>query len=147
MSADNNNDAPEEGGGEPLPERTPKPLKWYSEARRPITAEDLAGSPVVTQLILERLETAEDMNDEISNFRNQYHLKDKENAVLKGNLVASDSHEVLYTICVSLGSLIIGLSPSVSNTLWLQVVLIIVGIILIAAGFLSKWVLKKGSEK
>ncbi|MFH0757346.1 MAG: hypothetical protein V2B15_08675 [Bacteroidota bacterium] len=114
------------------------PGKPYSKLKREIGEEDLA-HPAVQRLLLNEIDKLEQKNEDLNSLREKYYILDKENAVLKQSLKSIGANEVLYGICLTIGSILIGLSGQFKETGYTWV-LILVGGLLIGAGIISKFV-------
>lgn len=84
-----------------------QPEKPLSRLSRVLTEEDLKGAGV-RKMLLGQLDEYEQCKDELSNYRRNYHAKDKEAAVLKEKLAGFITFEWLYSLLLSLGAILIG---------------------------------------
>jgi len=107
-----------------------------AKLRRELTEEEL--TPTVGRLLLDEIERVERENEELKEYRERYHDADKQCAILREQTKAAKSGEVLYSFSLSVGALVIGLTPA----FWAQgaaaVGCIVVGSLLILAGLISK---------
>ena len=114
-----------------------KSRKAFSKLRRELSEEEL-NSPAVQKLLLDNLDQLENMNFELEIYEENFHIVDKEKAVLQEKLKSSQSSEILYTFTLTIGAAIIGLAP----TFWATgygVLVIIVGFLLVMGGIISKF--------
>ena len=86
---------------------------------------------------LELEDILREKEEAFNNLNNQYHKIDKEKGILDEKFSTSKSQEVLYSFCLTSGSIIIGLSKNYwSNGFgW---IFLVVGLFLIIGGIISK---------
>ncbi len=111
----------------------------YQKLRRDLSEEELK-SPGTQKLLLSDLDRLEDEVNNLKSFQDKYHAKDKEKAVLEEKLIISLSKEILYSVAISLGATLIGLS----NSIWSSAnnngqIILACGIVLIIGGLTSKF--------
>lgn len=111
----------------------------YQKLRRDLSEEELS-SPGTQKMILSDLDRLEDEVDTLLVYKDRFHAKDKSEAVLKEQLKSSTSKEVLYTVSISLGATLIGLS----NSIWVAennngAIVLTCGIVLVIGGLISKF--------
>ncbi len=111
----------------------------YQKLRRDLSEEELS-SPGTQKMILSDLDRLEDEVDTLLVYKDKFHAKDKSEAVLKEQLKSSTSKEVLYTVSISLGATLIGLS----NSIWTTennngAIVLTCGIVLVIGGLISKF--------
>lgn len=123
------------------------PVSPYSNIKREITEEDLK-SPAVQRILLSEVDKLEnrtlDLEDILKNntedfnsLKDNYHSADKKNGILEEKFKTSKSQEILYSFCLTSGSIIIGLS----KTVWdqgLGGIFLGIGFFLIIGGLISK---------
>jgi len=125
------------------------PSSPYSNIKREISEADLS-SPALQRILLSENDKLENRNLELENIlsttnvgfnyiKDKYHEKDKEHAIIVEKLKSYKSLEILYTLCLTSGSIIIGFAKSVSETGYSGLFLGI-GILLIIGGITSKTV-------
>ena len=123
------------------------PLSPYSNLRRGISEEDLQ-TPAVQRILLSEVDKLENrcleledilrnkMSD-LSDLKDKYYSKDKEKAIVDEKFKTSVSQEILYSFCLTSGSVILG----ISNIVWSDgygSLFVAVGILLILGGIISK---------
>ncbi len=143
------NQSSEEGDGVPLVNILSKPKRSYQKAHTFLKAEDLATATGV-QFLLDKIEELDFQNEELSSFREKFHEKDKEAALSDSKINAATSHEIIFGVCLSMGSIAIGIVPSISGIEkfgWLPYSVGGLGLILIVGAILSKLLLRSGSMK
>lgn len=130
---------PEKAGEEAEIEKITQPIipsSPYSRIRREIAEEDLQ-SPAVQRILLGEVDRLQSQVSDLELTRDKYYLADKKTAVLEEKLKALTSHEVLYSVCLTIGSAIIGLASVIwsGGYGW---VAISIGSILVIGGVISK---------
>ena len=123
------------------------PVSPYSNIRRSISEEDLQSSAIQRILLSEvdKLEnkanaleiSVKDQFSEYKKLQDSYHLVDKEKSILEEKLKTNKAQEVLYSFCLTSGSIIIGLS----KTVWEQGlggIFLALGLFLIIGGLITK---------
>jgi len=106
-----------------------KPSKPFSKVRREVTEEELMTNSTALRLILGQLDQAELRVGELSEYQEKSHKADIKVAVLEEQLKTSRAIEVMFAICLTFGSLLIGLTPSYGLYAFLTgAVLFIVGV-------------------
>jgi len=112
------------------------PGKPFQKIARELAADDLSNS-AVHKLLLNELDKLEDQVASLQSVKEDYHKLDKENAVLKEKVKKNTAFELLYTICLAVGSACIGFSKlfNFSEQGW---VLVLFGGVLILTGILTK---------
>jgi hypothetical protein len=109
------------------------PSKPYSKLRRELADEDLSNG-AVQKLLLGEIDRLEGDKQDLEAYEVRFHEADKERAILSEKLKAEKSHEVLYGICLTIGSALLGVAslPQLGDKWWLALgmggVLIIVGV-------------------
>jgi len=112
----------------------------YSRINREISESDLE-SPAVQRILLGEVDKLQSKVDDLQNFKSNYHESDKKCAILEEKVKSMNSGEILYSICLTMGSILIGLSTAIWSTGhgWISIVL---GGLLIISGIASKVVKK-----
>ncbi|MFD0988463.1 hypothetical protein ACFQ1R_00010 [Mariniflexile jejuense] len=133
---------PKEGNDSSSEKTLHKKKGAYQKLKRDLSEEEL-NSPGTQKLLLSDLDRLEDEVDDLKKFRDDYYESDKKRAILDEKLTASISKEVLYTVAISLGATLIGLS----NSIWSADnnnghIILFSGLILIIGGLISKFFLK-----
>lgn len=115
------------------------PVDPYANVRRALSEEELA-SPAVQRLLLSDYDRVERECERLKSFEDEYHKCDKRVAVLEEKLKTSTASEILYTCCVSIGSVLAGVSSIYwNNRGWL---LLCIGIALVIGSVIYKLVEK-----
>jgi hypothetical protein len=97
-------------GGTPT-QAPPKQASALSGIRRDLTDEELS-SAGARKLLIDRLDQTERRVVELEDFREKYHVADKQVAVLTEKTKQSTAAEVLYGFALSAGAIFVGLAPS-----------------------------------
>jgi len=122
------------------------PSSPYSNIKREITEDDLK-SPAVQRILLGEIDKLENRNidlefsfkNSVSNYdilKDKYHNRDKEAEILSEKLKTHKSQEILYSFCLTSGSIIIGLA----KTVWAEygILFLGIGLFLIIGGIITK---------
>jgi hypothetical protein len=123
------------------------PVSPYSNIKREITEEDLK-FPVIQRILLSEVDKLERKNSKyedilkstdinFNKLKDEFHEKDKQKDILEEKLKSHKSQEILYSFCLTSGSIMIGLSKQVWNE-GLGGVFIGIGLFLIIGGIISK---------
>lgn len=112
------------------------PNSPYSGIRREISEEDLS-SPAVQRILLGEVDKLQSQVCELEAIESQFHLVDKKTAILEEKLKAVNSHEVLYSLTLTVGSIVIGLSSMIwdKGYGWIAIA---IGSILVIGGIASR---------
>lgn len=123
-------------GSVAIPTEYSIPPNPYSQISRQISEADL-DSPVIKRILLSEVDKLQYRIANLENTEEQFHVVDKERAVLLEKIKALSSQEVLYGFCLTVGSIIIGLSSIVwsDGYGWIPIV---VGASLVVGAVLSK---------
>ena len=125
------------------------PNSPYSNIKREITEEDLK-SPAVQRILLGEVDKLENRNLELenvlnnsiskySNLQDNFHEIDKQKSILEEKLKTHKSQEILYSFCLTSGSILIGLAKLVwEKDADLGALFIGIGVLLIIGGIISK---------
>lgn len=122
------------------------PSSPYSNIKREISEEDLK-SPAVQRILLGEIDKLENRNVDleftlktnVSNYdilKDKYHERDKQADILNEKLKTHKSQEILYSFCLTSGSIIIGFA----KTVWAEygVLFLGMGLFLILGGIITK---------
>lgn len=123
------------------------PNSPYSNIQRSISEEDLK-SPALQRILLSEVDKLESktynlettLKESLSEYnilRDKFHSVDKEKSILEEKLKTNKSQEVLYSFCLTSGSIIIGLA----KTVWdkgLGGIFLTLGLFLIIGGLITK---------
>ena len=114
------------------------PGKPYSKIRRELSDEDL-GNTAVQKLILSEIDRLEIEITKLEIYQDKFHEADKQSAILNEKLKSNNSHEILYSFCLAVGSAIMGLSTlfPIREEGW---IFLVVGSLLLIGSILSKFV-------
>ena len=115
----------------------PKSAKSYTYLKRRLKEEELMNAGAINLLIdeLERLETA---SADHKTMTEKFHATDKENGILQQKLSVSKSVEIVQSLSLSLGSLLLGASKSLWDMGYLGIIILTAGVALIVAAIVSK---------
>jgi hypothetical protein len=123
------------------------PTSPYSNIQRSITEEDLK-APAVQRILLSEVDKLESKANGLEtslkesildnqSLSDRYHTVDKEKSILEEKLKTNKAQEVLYSFCLTSGSIIIGLA----KTVWekgLGGIFLALGLFLIIGGLITK---------
>lgn len=109
--------------------------KPFSRLNRVLTEEDLK-SPGVRKMLIGQLDEYEQCKGELSDYRDRFHAKDKEAAILTEKIAGFITFEWLYSLLLTLGSILIGFYASQSDQ---GILLLIVGIITVIVAVILKY--------
>ncbi|MBU0914151.1 MAG: hypothetical protein KKF22_16585 [Gammaproteobacteria bacterium] len=112
------------------------PVSPYAGIKRQISEEDLQ-SPAVQRILLGEVDKLERKVGYLEMFIDRYHISDKKAAILEEKLKSVRADEVLYGLCLTIGSAIIGLSSMVWSIGYGGIV-IVIGSVLLLGGLISK---------
>lgn len=108
----------------------------FSNLKRELSDEDL-NSPGTQRLILNELDKYEECSKQLELYKSKYYECDKDRAIYKERANSSNAFEILYSSSLSVGAMLIGLTPSLNEKIegWLVGV---VGLLLLAGGIIAK---------
>ncbi len=123
------------------------PISPYSNIKREISEEDLK-SPAVQRILLSEVDKLENRTLELADIlklkislfdslKDDFHGVDKENGIFTEKLKKNKSQEILYSFCLTSGSIMIGLAKTVWNE-GLGGIFVGLGLFLIIGGIISK---------
>jgi hypothetical protein len=123
------------------------PVSPYSNIQRSITEDDLK-APAVQRILLSEVDKLESKTYSLetslkesilanNSLRDMFHTVDKEKSILEEKLKTNKAQEVLYSFCLTSGSIIIGLSKIVWNQ-GLGGIFLALGLFLIIGGLVTK---------
>jgi hypothetical protein len=129
--------APEDtGGGEKLYHA--KGRKAFRNVRRELSDDELS-SPAVQRLLIDEIERLEKENGELKIFRDDYHQADKNLGIMAEKSKIVIAQDVIFGVCLSVGSGLIGLVPSVWETgKYVGPMMLVFGGVLIIGGIGTK---------
>jgi hypothetical protein len=108
-----------------------KPTKPLSGIKRDITdIKELMKSEAAIKLLLGERDRLENDVIELSQFRDKFHQVDTERAVLLERNIKTKRLELLFNVCLAVGTALIVLNPRLDNNFfWLGAVLLIFSVI------------------
>ncbi len=115
--------------------------KPFKKINHDLSEKDLASSGVI-KLLLNEIVKLEYNVSNLSNYRKKYHETDKERIRLEEKQKHYFPHEALFSLCITIGALLVGLYPSMNGDNNNGNIALGVGIVLIIGAAISK-VLKK----
>jgi hypothetical protein len=127
-------------GGEPV-QSPPKPASALSGIRRDLTDEELS-TPGARKLLIDRLDQTEMQVVELKEFRDRFYTADKQVAVLMEKIKQDTAAEVLYGVVLSVGAILVGLTPSTWRTQPFGWISLLAGVALIIVAVILKGVRK-----
>lgn len=117
----------------------------FSKLNRELQDEDL-NNRGTQRLILNELDKYEICKRQLEEYMGKFHVSDKENAVLKSKLNSSTAFEITNGFMLTIGSILIGLTPSIlkdGSTYYLTWIILGVGIIALGGGIIAKYINRK----
>ncbi len=117
----------------------------FSKLNRELKDEDL-NNRGTQRLILNELDKYEVCKGQLEKYREQFHIVDKANAVLKAQLSSSTAFEITNSSMITIGSILIGLTPSVlkdGTTYYLTWIVLSIGVLALIGGLIAKIVNRK----
>jgi hypothetical protein len=126
-------------GVEQEADKTSIPSDPYARVKRELSDEELK-SPAVQKLLLSEHDRMLQEVNRLKQMEVKYHEIDKECAILKEKQKTANASEVLYTFCVTGGSLLAG----VSSLFWNQKgwLFLAIGVLFVTGGVIFKWIRK-----
>ena len=116
----------------------PKVRRAVSKARRELTEEELA-APAARVMLLDEVDRLDSENTELSQFRNRFHQVDKECAVLKEREKGGIASDIVFTVSMTLGGVVVGALPGLSSVApKYHDMALAVGILLMLTGIVAK---------
>lgn len=108
----------------------------FSNLKRELSDEDL-NSPGTQRLILNELDKYEECSKQLELYKSKYYECDKDRAIYQERANSSNAFEILYSSSLSVGAMLIGLTPSLNEKIegWFVGV---VGLLLLAGGIIAK---------
>lgn len=117
----------------------------FSKLNRELQDEDL-NNRGTQRLLLNELDKYEMCKTQLEEYREKFHSADKTNAVLSARLSSSTAFEITNSCMITIGSILIGLTPSIlegGKTYYLTWIILAVGLIALSGGIISKIVIRK----
>ena len=117
----------------------------FSELRRKLQEEDLndRGTQI---LILNELDKYEVCKKQLAEYRDKFHTADKDNAVLNAKISSNTFFEIINSALITIGSILIGLTPSMhkdGKPYYLTWIILGIGIVALAGSIITKFSNKK----
>ena len=119
----------------------PHTRRSFQRVRREMTDEELS-NPAVQKMMMDELERLERERDDLSGYRDKHAAADKRCAVLDEKLKPKIAADVFFGSCTTIGSIMIGLAPSVWKVGVIGIALASLGVALVGAGIAAKVILK-----
>lgn len=124
-------------GKEQTTVHTSIPYDPYAKVQRLLSEEDMSSTAVQKLLLNEN----DRMSREIEKYHileEKFHARDKQAAILEEKLKKSTGSDILYTLCTTGGSALVGFSKAFwDNNGW---VLLVIGFVFVLGGILFKFV-------
>ncbi len=115
-----------------------KPLRRpFSKLATELTDDEL-GSPGVQKMLLAEVSRLEAEIVESARFKEKFYEADRERAILKEKVKASIYLEILYSISLTLGALLIGFTSSINSTQDSAITIGVIGALFILGAILAK---------
>lgn len=117
----------------------------FSKLKRELQEEDLSNRGT-QRLILNELDKYEDCKKQLELYRDKFHAADKDNAVLSAKISSSTFFEITNSALLTIGSILVGLTPSVlkeGKTYFLTWVILGMGIVALVGSIATKFLNRK----
>lgn len=117
----------------------------FSKLKRELQEEDLSNRGTQI-LILNELDKYEACKKQLEQYRDKFHAADKENAVLSTRISSSTFFEITNSALLTIGSILVGLTPSVlkeGKPYYLTWVILSMGIVALVGSIATKFLNKK----
>ena len=128
-------EAPEGTEGEAGPRI--KGRRSFSRARRELTEDELSHA-AVQKMMLDELDRLDGENNELKRFVDKYYEADKEAAILSEKQSRSKASELIYGALMTVGAAAIGYAAPSDGTGSPDYIVLVFGLVLVAAGIASK---------
>ncbi len=112
----------------------------FSNVKRELTEEELK-SPGAMRMLLSKIDDYDNCQKELKEYTEKYHQRDKECAILETAAKGNTAFEIVYSALLSIGSVLIGLYPSIPSNDTSQhvpTIVLCVGIVSIIGGIVAK---------
>lgn len=111
----------------------------YSNLTRQLTEDDL-NSPGAQRLILAELDKYDECKKDLNYYKEQYHRKDKENAVYRQLVTSTRAFDIIYSTLLAIGPALLGLSTYffTNKDVLGGIIMICIGVICLIAGICTK---------
>ena len=115
---------------------TVKKTDVFSQINRQVTEADLQSGGTQRWLLHEH-DKYEECIKQLDDYKEKYHTCDKARLLAESKLTTNDAFEVLYSVTISAGSVLIGIVPSLADSAskWL---ILGVGIVMVIGGISAK---------
>lgn len=120
----------------------------FSKLKRELQEEDLSNRGTQI-LILNELDKYESCKKQLEQYRDKFHAADKENAVLSARISSSTFFEITNSALLTIGSILVGLTPSVlkdGKPYYLTWVILGMGIVALVGSIVTKFLNKNESR-
>ena len=97
---------------------------------RQLSEQELSGAGAL-KMLLDLLDTLEDENEELREFRDEFHMRDKEVAVLRERLREATAREIVLGATMIGGSAILGYAPALWQSQPTGLFAVVVGALLV----------------
>ena len=113
--------------------------KHFAKLATELTDDELSSSGVQKMLLAEIVRLETDISKiETEKFREKFHEADRERAILREREKTLIFSEILYSLSLTLGAVLIGLTPSIDSSDFLQFAVCIIGALLITGSVIAK---------
>lgn len=121
--------------------KVPGGRRSLSRVRREMTDEELA-QPAFQKLMMDELERLDRACEDLLPYRDKFAEADKRCAILTEKLKPKVAADVFFGGCTTIGSIMVGLAPSVWTVGVVGYAILGLGIALVGAGIAAKVILK-----
>lgn len=117
----------------------------FSKLNRELQEEDLSNRGT-QRLILNELDKYEICKKQLEQYKDKFHAADKENAVLSARIRSSTFFEITNSALLTIGSILVGLTPSIlkeGKPYYLTWIILGIGIVALIGSIATKFLNKK----
>ena len=130
-------DEPSDASSDAAPVAQQKGRRSFNAVRRELSEDELA-TPGVQKLLLDELDRLERELRDSQGYRERFSEADKRAAVLEEKFKTYTSVEIVSMVCLAAGSLMVGLVPSAWSSQPAAAMVLILGLLLLAAAIFAK---------
>ena len=131
-------DVTKETGAKPVPDRD---KKRFSSISRALNPSEL-GTKGVQKMLLNHIDRLEEQMINLSECNSKLAVAEKEKAVLEQKLKVAVSADVIFGASLTLGSILLGVCPSLWKNPPFGHLVLVVGVAMVLAGIVSRWLLR-----
>lgn len=118
------------------------PRDAFSKVRGELSEEEFT-TPAVSRMLLEKISDLQSQVRDEKPFRARFHQADKDKAVLEEKFKTRISSEVMFGVCLSAGSVLISVAPTLPASSGFPTILISMGVVLFIGAVISRIIVLK----